>query len=658
MFLFLYITVKDSKLVLRPLLGALLAAGPMCARHAGPMNAQRALFAAALAALIATAAAYAPAGAVLGARRGAITCPARSRLGGLTPIAVPPHRALSSPLLRMAAGGDASDPGDKLREAEAELDDAIASSDVNAMNKWMKVIERLQPEGGGSAPAVKKMTKQEEEAAIRELLGRIDDNAAGDVADALASAELESMALAAAAAEAELDEAIAASDAPGIAAAVQRLQQLQGTGAGNSAMDWSALPGPDVEREIAEALEQAALEQGEDADDAGLLEDLLNADLSTRVEAARRIVEESVAANDARALANSISVLGRLLGTAATADALQADDNLKSVELALRAVGIDNTASAEAAADIADALMRALREEERDAGEEEDAVLAVAGDLEDDGMTWDGMRDSKTVVAAAGALLEDAAARSDADDIRDALGILRDFVTGDAPPGAGLSQREVDAVMGAYSGRQVPVEEVIAVSDALAQAELDQLGDASLVADMLDPLLATQVAEAALDEAVAANDAQATADAMAALASLRGGDSPLPAGSPRGGAEILASVMDWDVGAPDAAIADVAAALAAAELEEEQGGAAGGGGGGAGEGQSSTSTAAKAVLDDLMEVLGDDEEEGGTWEEEAEEEEEEEEEGVYLVDDDALADDADWKKQVGCKKFLGLGFRV
>ena len=57
---------------------------------------------------------------------------------------------------------------------------------------------------------------------------RIDDNAADDVADALTSAALDSMALAAKAAEAELDEAIAANDAPAIAAATQRLQELQG----------------------------------------------------------------------------------------------------------------------------------------------------------------------------------------------------------------------------------------------------------------------------------------------------------------------------------------------------------------------------------------------------------------------------------------------
>ena len=56
---------------------------------------------------------------------------------------------------------------------------------------------------------------------------RIDDNAADDVADALTSAALDSMALAAKAAEAELDEAIAANDAPAIAAATQRLQELQ-----------------------------------------------------------------------------------------------------------------------------------------------------------------------------------------------------------------------------------------------------------------------------------------------------------------------------------------------------------------------------------------------------------------------------------------------
>jgi hypothetical protein len=183
---------------------------------------------------------------------------------------------------------------------------------------------------------------------------------------------------------------------------------------------------------VAAALEQAALEQGEDADDLGLLEDLPLADLTARVEAARAIIEESVAANDARALANSISVLGRLLGTAATAEALQADDNLKAVEEALRAVGIDNTASAEAAAEVADALMRALTEERRAAGEDEDAVFEASGDLEDDddGAAPDGPRDASTVAAAAGALLEDAAAQSDTDGMADALGVLCEFVAG------------------------------------------------------------------------------------------------------------------------------------------------------------------------------------------------------------------------------------
>ena len=183
---------------------------------------------------------------------------------------------------------------------------------------------------------------------------------------------------------------------------------------------------------MAAALEQAALEQGEDADDLGLLEDLPLADLTARVEAARAIIEESVAANDARALANSISVLGRLLGTAATAEELQADDNLKAVEEALRAVGIDNTASAEAAAEVADALMRALTEEMRAAGEDEDAVFEASGDLEDDddGAAPDGPRDASTVAAAAGALLEDAAAQSDTDGMADALGVLCEFVAG------------------------------------------------------------------------------------------------------------------------------------------------------------------------------------------------------------------------------------
>ena len=58
------------------------------------------------------------------------------------------------------------------------------------------------------------------------------------------------MALAAKAAEAELDEAIAANDAPAIAAATQRLQELQGSGAGDSGVDWSSLTGSDVERDL------------------------------------------------------------------------------------------------------------------------------------------------------------------------------------------------------------------------------------------------------------------------------------------------------------------------------------------------------------------------------------------------------------------------
>ena len=51
------------------------------------------------------------------------------------------------------------------------------------------------------------------------------------------------------------------------------------------------------------------------------------------------------------------------------------------------------------------------------------------------------------------------------------------------------------------------------------------------------------------------------------------------AGEEGEGAEMVASVMDWEAGIPAAAIADVAAALAAAELEEEGGAAVGAGGG-------------------------------------------------------------------------------
>jgi len=107
------------------------------------------------------------------------------------------------------------------------------------------------------------------------------------MADALTETALEDMAVSVKAAESALDEAIAANDAPAIAAATARLRMLQGSGAGETAVDMSGLPGSDVERELSEALEKAALDEGEDADDLGLLEDLPTADLAIRVEAAR-----------------------------------------------------------------------------------------------------------------------------------------------------------------------------------------------------------------------------------------------------------------------------------------------------------------------------------------------------------------------------------
>jgi hypothetical protein len=84
---------------------------------------------------------------------------------------------------------DADDTSSGLADAEAALDDAIAENDVGAINKWMKTIERLHAKqgvaSGGSSP--KKMTKDEEAAAIEELLGRIGGDVVSDTAAAAAA---------------------------------------------------------------------------------------------------------------------------------------------------------------------------------------------------------------------------------------------------------------------------------------------------------------------------------------------------------------------------------------------------------------------------------------------------------------------------------------
>lgn len=322
--------------------------------------------------------------------------------------------------LRMTASD--SGAADALAQAEAALDDAVASNDVNAISKWMKKIESLHAANDGSASNIpnKKMSKEEEAAAIEELLGRIDDGVAEDVADAIAATALDDLTVEVKSAEAALDEAVAAGDAPAIASATRRLDRLQGSMAGADEatpplVDKSDMPGTDVERDLAEALEQAAIEEGDDVDDLGLLDDLPLADLQTRVEAARRLIQDAVDANDAHALSNHIAVLGRLLGTAATSEALKMDDNLAAVEESLRAVGLQNIASAEAAEEITEALIAALADE----GDDVDGY-SLSGDDDNDGLL-DGVADRGAIAAAAGAALQEAVADGDVDALQEAV---------------------------------------------------------------------------------------------------------------------------------------------------------------------------------------------------------------------------------------------
>lgn len=92
-----------------------------------------------------------------------------------------------------------------------------------------------------------------------------------------------STAVALQAAEAALDDAIASNDAAAISSCTRRLEDLQGTAARGETVDRASLPGSDVERDLAEALELAAIDAGDDVDTAGLLDELPLADLATRV---------------------------------------------------------------------------------------------------------------------------------------------------------------------------------------------------------------------------------------------------------------------------------------------------------------------------------------------------------------------------------------
>ena len=461
---------------------------------------------------------------------------ARQRVG---PCVVQPAPRRGGTVLRMvAAEGDPGNVGDeRLREAEAALDAAIAGNDVNEMNKWMKAIEKLQAAGGGragSAP-LKKMSKEEEAAEIRALLGIIDDAAAGAAnaeADAPEGAALDGMDVALRAAEAALDEAVAAGDAPAIARATRHLESLVPKSSFPEKLPEA--PGPDVQRDLAASLEEAALDAGEDADDVGLLgglEELSAADMATRVEAARAIIEESVADNDARALANAVSVLGRLLGPGATSEALREEKlvnvDLADFERALRSAGVANLASSEAAADIADALVAALagRDDVGGAGSAlGDADLNMLVEDGDYSVGGDGLLeracDKSAMRAAAGAYLDEAVAAGDVAAVQEAVLALRELPdvgdVGDGnggavaggEPGAEMAEASVRLV----TGREVPGDEVAAVADALAAAEQEMTDnwrpDSDLLEGVGDLSLRTSVAQMELDEAVEAAGSQ------------------------------------------------------------------------------------------------------------------------------------------------------
>jgi len=120
--------------------------------------------------------------------------------------------------LCMGVGVGTSD-GSTMADAEVALDEAISCSDIDGISKSLKRIAKLQVAkdgaAGGTPYTAKKITKEDEAAAIQELLGKLDNNAADDVADALTQNALEEMAFELQVAEAALGWALDENDSTG-----------------------------------------------------------------------------------------------------------------------------------------------------------------------------------------------------------------------------------------------------------------------------------------------------------------------------------------------------------------------------------------------------------------------------------------------------------
>ena len=259
----------------------------------------------------------------------------------------------------------------ELEKAEQQLEEAVASNDINAISRALAKIEKIQGPLAGKKPFDKSsVDKAKETDLINSVLGKQTETpaeAAEDLADTIAGVEAAEKEIEIQALEQYLDDSIVTNDAESVQVAISKLRALKPL----SEQEAEASKGSvdEVADAVALALERAAIEEGHDADILEILEGVGNKHV--RVQALGKIIDDAVRSNDSKLLDKALRTLEKLLGDeAGTAVSGPAVDPSLIKDL-LSKTGIENLQSAQAAQEISDVIAQ-VEGVESELGDDED----------------------------------------------------------------------------------------------------------------------------------------------------------------------------------------------------------------------------------------------------------------------------------------------
>eukprot|EP00960_Hanusia_phi_P071838 767645-Hanusia_phi.AAC.6 len=399
----------------------------------------------------------------------------------------------------------------ELELAEQQLEDAVASNDVNAINKAIAKLEKIQgPLAGKKAFDKSSIDKAKETDLINSMLGKSTDapvEAAEDLADTIAQAEAAHEQTEIDALEKYLEDSIISHDAEGAEIAISKLRALiQETDQETATTGESKDEAADA---VASALEKASIEEGHDFDVLEILGE--SGDMQLRSRTLQNVIDEAVRSNDSKLLEKALRTLEKLMGEQAGKQKVSGPgvDSSQVKEL-LAKIGIDDVQLAQAAQEISEAIAQIEGEESEGGMDEDEDVWSSVKEIQDKSLQ----------AATVERLLDEAVEIGDEDLMSDSLLSLR-FVESSALEDRNKNLENVLRALKELTGREVTQQEAFDFATAIQKAhESTESEGADLFDKVRDKKLAIEWTLSSLDEFVRSNDAKGIQESVDQLNQL------------------------------------------------------------------------------------------------------------------------------------------